>query len=183
MTAPADLRLGAHATLSGDIRTLDITDGDALLPDGEVLVTPHVKNLPDVPSVSSEHLTYARVYLEAMGMEAARPLSNRTRAVHDVAAGAVAVYAVLDLAKELDDAGLDEAAAFARTHAEHLPDYSPIATRHNAAQHAAHTMSPAYAAWVQRNSPNVTHRLVDLIGTDAAVQLLAEFNISPKADR
>lgn len=126
-------------------------------------------------------MTYARVYSEAMDVETARPLSDRTGFVHEVAADAVAVHAVLDIAKELEDTGLYEAAAFARTHAEHLPGNSPIAARHRAVEHAAKEMTPAYASWVQRNSPNVARRLVEAVGAKDAEALLAEFHISPKA--
>jgi len=96
-----DLRLGDTVTLAGVIRTLDITDGDALLPAGEVLVTLHVKL--DQPS----------------------------------------------------------------------PDVVLDATRDVVAQ-----MTPAYAAWVTRNSPSVKRRLAEIVGAETADTLLAEFHIA-----
>lgn len=43
-------------------------------------------------------------------------------------------------------------------------------------------MSPAYAAWLQRNSPSVAQQLRDIVGDEHAATLLSQFNISPKGE-
>lgn len=191
MISLAHLRLGRTVTLTGDVRTLDATnglDGDhpdfAILPDGEALVTLHVKGLPEVaPAGSTGYVSYATVYSGAYNVEASRDLSERTRFVHDVAADAVAVHAMLDVALKLDEAGFTDAAEVARAHAATNPEHSSIAQRHNAARYVVEVMSPGHAAWVQRNSEFVRRRLDDFVDEQTAQVLLAHFHISPKAER
>jgi len=188
MTALEHLRTGHTATLTGDIRTVDVTnglDGDhpdfGVLPDGEALVTLHVRGLPDVaPAGPNGYVSYAKVYSEAYDIEANRGLKDRTRFVHDVAADTVAVHAMLDIALKLEEAGHTDAAEFARAHASTNPENSSIAQRHNAARYVAGVQGPAYAAWVQRNSEAVRRRLDDFVDEQTAQVLLAHFHISRK---
>lgn len=188
MTALAELRIGNHVTLSGDVRAVDMTNGlandhaaFAILPDGEALVTLHVRGLPEVlPSTASGKVTYAQVYSEAGSLEAARDLTDRTRFVHDAAADAVAVHAMLDVALKLEDAGLDEAAELVRVHAATNPEHSAIAQRHNAARYVVGVMTPGHAAWLTSNSEAVRRRLHDFVDEQTAQALLAHFQISEK---
>lgn len=188
MTSLEHLRHGRTATLTGDIRTVDITNGldsdhpdFGVLPDGEALVTLHVKGLPDVPPAGpTGFVSYAGVYSEGYDIEAARDVSERTRFAHDAAANYVAVHAMLDVALKLEEAGFTEAADVARAHAATNPEHSSIAQRHNAARYVAGVQGPAYAAWVTRNSLNVRRRLDDFVDEQTAAALLAHFHISPK---
>lgn len=188
MTTLEHLRLHRTVTLTGDIRTLDVTNGldtdhpdFGVLPDGEALVTLHVKGLPEVvPAPKTGQVTYSAVYSEACDIETARVLSDRTRFFHDVAADAVAVHAMLDVALKLEEAGFTEAAEAARTHAATNPEHSSIAQRHNAARYVVGVMTPGHAAWVQRNSEVVRRRLDDFVDEQTAKALLAHFHISPK---
>lgn len=188
MTALEHLRLGHTVTLTGDIRTLDVTNGLdsdhpdlAVLPDGEALVTLHVKGLPEVaPAPKTGQVTYSQVYSQAHDIELARDLQERTGFVHDVAADAVAVHAMLDVALKLEEAGFTDAAEAARAHAATNPEHSSIAQRHNAARYVVGVMTPGHAAWVQRNSEAVRRRLDDFVDEQTAKALLAHFHISPR---
>lgn len=194
MPALADLRLGRHVTLTGDIRTLDVTNGLdndhpdlAVLPKGEALVTLHVKGL-DESAKPTPRSSYSQVYSDELKSESARPLAERTRFAHDVAAEGVAVHALLDVALAMQEAdpaehpldNRDNAVAFIQARAADLPAHSSIAARHRGTLRVAQLASPAYSAWVTRNSPNVYRRLVELVGEDAAKVLFAEFHIAPK---
>lgn len=190
MTSLEHLRLGRTVTLTGDIRTLDVTNGldtdhpdFGVLPDGEALVTLHVRGLPEVEATrETGRVSYSKVYNKASDIESAREISDRTRFVHDVASDAVAVHAMLDVALKLEEAGFTDAAEVTRAHAATNPEHSSIAQRHNAARYVAGVQGPAYAAWVTRNSEAVRRRLDDFVDEQTAQALLAHFHISPKDD-
>lgn len=132
------------------------------------------------PALTSD---YAQVYGAALTEEMERPISERTRFSHAVAADAVAVHAVLDAALALEKSDLDaaDAVTFVRAHAETLEGgRSSTLRRHKGVSDAVALMAPAYAAWVTRNTPNVARRLEDFVDADTAKVLLAHFHISEK---
>ncbi|SDH39092.1 hypothetical protein [Microbacterium sp. 77mftsu3.1] len=189
-----DLRLDQTALLRGKVVTLDMADGDdGLLPDGELYVTLHV-TLADQPTPQVEPTpiggsTYSKVYSAAHEVESERPLAERTRYGHDVAADAVASHALLDLIIAMEEsdpaehpfAGLDEMVAFIRDRAHRVDGaLSSTLARHEATHDVVKTMTPAYAAWVSRNSPAVKRRLEDFVDEQLAQVLLAHFHISEK---
>lgn len=194
-----DLRLNQRVTLSGVVHALDITnglDGDhpdfGVLPDGEALVTLHVTGLDESPKHAHRD-SYAKVYSQALDAESKRPVAERTRFMHDVAADAVAAHAFLDIAHQIENDAVtpslplnriqrDLVVGHIRDCAANVPGASSIAALHRARKDVVDQMTPAYAAWVTRNSTNVTRRLEDFVDEQTSQVLLAHFNISAKGD-